>query len=218
MTPRRAALVAMVAVAVFGCARPAPAPAAAPVAVAPPPPPPLRVLDATAPNDDLLLYADGVRLRDELLRELIDAVGSVRVDLQVELRSYEKRCGFQPLLAVDELFAGLRWERALPSFVAVLRIQRSLDDAARCLKALVPDAQEMSFDGRRSFQMPGAFVTSARDDLLIVATSAAEARARIQLMESGARTPAAPRPSLQGALFAAEMHANNPFGVASGGG
>lgn len=215
VTPRRAAFVAMVAIAIFGCARPAPAPVAAPVAVAPPPLP-LRVLDATAPNDDLLLYADGVHLREELLRELIDAVGSVRVDLKVELHSYETRCGFQPLLAVDELSAGLRWERALPSFVAVLRIQRSLDAAARCLKALVPDAQEMSFDGRRSFQMPGAFVTSARDDLLIIATSAAEARARIQLMESGARMPAIPRPSLQGALFAAEMHANNPFGVASG--
>jgi hypothetical protein len=177
---------------------------------------PLRVLDAAVPNDDVVLYADGTRLRDELLRELIDAVGSVRVDLQVELHSYEAKCGFQPLLVVDEMFTGLRWERALPSFAAVLRIQRTLDDAARCLKALVPDAQEMLFDGRRSWQMPGAFVTTARTDLVVVATSAAEARARVQLMERAAAAPAPTHAEFRGALLASEMHANNPFGVAYG--
>jgi hypothetical protein len=215
VTRRAAGLAALAAIASFGCARPPPPAGAAP---APPPPPllPLRVLDAAAPNDDVLLYADGARLRDELLRELIDAVGSVRVDLQVELHGYESKCGFQPLLVADEMFTGLRWERALPSFAIVLRIQRTLDDAARCLKALVPDAQEVLFDGRRSWQVPGAFVTSARTDLLIIATSAAEARARVQLMERAALSSSPSHSEFRGALLAAEMHANNPFGVASG--
>ena len=206
--------VALALIASFGCTRVAPAPA--PVPVAPPPAPvPLLVLDAEAPSDDLFLYADGTRLRDELLRELIDAIGQVRVDLQVEVRSYESRCGFQPVLAVDELSAALRWQGALPTFAAMLRVQRPLQDALRCLKALAPDAQELLFDGRPSFQMPGAFVTFARADLLVVASSAAEVRARIARMEHPTAPPPASR-AFQGALFAAEMHANNPFGVDRG--
>jgi hypothetical protein len=201
--------------ALAACSRPAPAPVAPPLPP-PPAPRPLVVLDAAGADDDFLLYANGARLRDELLRDLLDAVGSIRVDLRVELKSFEARCGFQPLLVVDELLAGVRWASALPAGSVVLRIERPLEDAERCVKALVPEAQEVTFDGRRSFQLPGGFVTSARSDLLVIATSAAEARTKIQRMEHPLAPPLPSRPAFEGAMMAGQMQANNPFGVASG--
>ena len=211
---RTMACIGACAVGVLSCAHPAPAQALAPPPPPPPALPPLVVLDAAAEDDELTLYANGARLRDELLRDLIDAVGTLRVDLQVELRSVETRCGFQPILAVDELLVGLKWQGALPVGAAVARLSRPLADAERCLQTLVPDARVVMFDGRRSFQVPGGFVTSARGDLLVLATSAAEARAKIQRMEHPfVRLPS--RASFEGAMMAGEMHANNPFGIAS---
>jgi hypothetical protein len=202
-------------VTLLACSHPAPAPVAPPPPL-PAPPKPFVVLDAAGNSDDFLFYANGSRLRDELLRDLLEAVGAIRVDLQVELKSFETRCGFQPLLVVDEAFMGIRWQSALPAGYLVLRIQRPLADAQRCVKALVPDAQEVMFDGRPSFQLPGGFVTSAQNDLLVVSTSAAEARATIQRMAHPLTPPLPSRVAFEGAMAAGEMHANNPFGVASG--
>jgi hypothetical protein len=174
------------------------------------------VLDAIGAEDDALLYVDGARFREELLRDLLGAFSALRADVQVELKSAQAECGFQPMLAIDELFVGLRWKGAGGDAMggAVARMQHPVKETERCLRALVPDASQATLDGRPAWQLRTLFVTSS-DGLMVIASSAAEARSIIQRLQRPLPEAMRARAALSGAIVAGLLGEPNPFGIAS---
>src|SRR4249919_2615381 len=119
---RFAACASMLGVAACKTPPPAPVVQTPPVVV---PIPEARVLDAVGAGDRAWAYASGPPLREAVLPDLLKAAGSLRADVQVGLAAIAEKCGFQPLLAVDELFVRIRWDAPVQPvpWAAVVRMQ-----------------------------------------------------------------------------------------------
>jgi hypothetical protein len=205
--------VAVSLLALVSCRQPS-APAAPPTP-APTPSAPPRVLDALGAGDRAWAYVDGQQLREAVLPDLLQAVGAQRADLQVGLATLSAKCGFQPLLAIDELFARIWWEESerASAWAAVLRMQQPLERNLACLRAFAPEARETSLDGRRAWLLQGGFVAWS-DGLFIVASSALQAHAMIERMARPESAALQARAALAGVLLAASVREPDPFGMA----
>jgi hypothetical protein len=175
---------------------------------------PPQVLDAISSGDRAWAYVDGRQLREVLLPDLLRAASSQRADLEVGLATMAATCGFQPLLSVDELFARIRWEarEPTPPWGAVLRMQQPLEPTLRCLRALEPDAQETSLDGRPAWQLRRA-VVAWNDGVFVVASSALEAHALMDRIAHPDKMAANARSTLAGVLLATNVMEPNPLGM-----
>jgi hypothetical protein len=187
------------------------------VVVAPAPQPvvaqraPAQVLDAFSPSDSAWAYADGRALRQAILPDLLQAASALRADVQVGLATAASECGFQPLLAIEEMLLHIRWSGERPeAWAAVLRFDGPVDRHVRCLLAIAPDARETSLDGMRAWLLPGGFV-ELYDGLFVVANSGVEAQATTRRLANPAAAAIGARGTLAGTLVSASLVRPNPY-------
>lgn len=193
------------------CERPATVvPPPRPIAVATVAP---QVFDAYSASDRTWVYADGRQLRQAGLPELLQGVAALRADIQVELASVATRCGFQPLLAIDELFARARWDAAERStWAATLRMEEPPERFVACLRVVAPDVREASLAGKPAwFVREGVVVWN--DGVFVVASTAPEAEQTLSRMAHPEPASRDVRASSSGLLLSAALAAPNPFDI-----
>jgi hypothetical protein len=172
------------------------------------------VLDALGAGDRAWAYASGPPLREAVLPDLLTAAGSLRADVQVGLAAVAVKCGFQPLLAVDELFIRVRWDApAAPApWAAVLRMQAPTERYLRCMNAVAPNAQETSLDRRMAWQLPRAIIVW-NNGVFVVASAPAEAHSLLERMAHPEPAALQARTGFAGVLLLASVAKPNPLGV-----
>jgi hypothetical protein len=170
-----------------------------------------QLLDAFSASDRAWAYVDGRAFRQVVLPDLLQAASAQRADVQVGLAAAATQCGFQPLLAIDEMLVRVRWAgERVEAWTAVLRMQEPLDRTVRCLSAIAPDARETVLDGHRAWMLPGGFV-AWNEGLFVAGNSGAEVQATMLRMAHPEPAVQQLRAALTGVMLSARMMQPNPF-------